>query len=417
MSFEWNPNERPPVIEEHSRAKLTVLRDYLRAYFDKLSVGLPRDEFKLDMIDGFAGGGTFLEDNKIIDGTPLIMLEESNAAKCRLNEGRTKPIHFDFRYYFIDKKRAHIDHLEKVLRSRGYQTDDGEINVLCDQFENVTEKILREIVRRQPIAGRSIFLLDQCGYSRVKFSVIQSILRRLPTAEVILTFASDILINTLSERHSFIKSVAPVGLTQARINELIQRRDDGDRDRALVQRALRGEIRANTGATYDTPFFIRPRKSRRALWFLHLSRHPTARDVMIRCHWSNSNIFEHYGTGDFEMLGWDALRSEKTLNLFQFGEIENIELREALCNTMPPELFSLASGEPVTFDAVKRELANKTAARFSDLEAIILELFRGKEIEILGADGKHRTPRLTTLRPHDRIKMPEQSILLPPKRH
>ena len=32
------------------------------------------------------------------------------------------------------------------------------------------------------------------------------------------------------------------------------------------------------GERYDTPFFVRPRQSRRALWFLHLSRHPARSD-------------------------------------------------------------------------------------------------------------------------------------------
>ena len=52
--FKWHPDEPPPSIEEHSKAKLDVLRSYLHAYFDRLNVNLARDEFKLDLIDGFA---------------------------------------------------------------------------------------------------------------------------------------------------------------------------------------------------------------------------------------------------------------------------------------------------------------------------------------------------------------------------
>ena len=75
--FKWHPDEPPPLIEEHSKAKLDVLRSYLRAYFDRLNVNSARDEFKLDLIDGFAGGGTFRDNTGIVSGTPLIMLEES----------------------------------------------------------------------------------------------------------------------------------------------------------------------------------------------------------------------------------------------------------------------------------------------------------------------------------------------------
>ena len=59
MDFKWHPDEPPPPIEEHTKAKLTVLRRYLHAYFDRLNVNRSREEFKLDLIDGFSGEGRF----------------------------------------------------------------------------------------------------------------------------------------------------------------------------------------------------------------------------------------------------------------------------------------------------------------------------------------------------------------------
>ena len=63
---------------------------------------------------------------------------------------------------------------------------------------------------------------------------------------------------------------------------------------------------------------------------------------MVRCHW-DINAFEHYGSGDFGMLGWDALKDPNQLQLFQFGEIERDQLRKQLLNSMPREFFKLAS--------------------------------------------------------------------------
>ena len=91
MSFKWHPDEPPPQIEAHSRAKLTVLRSYLRAYLDRLNLNPQREEFKLDLVDGFAGGGTFRDGGETLSGTPLIMLEESAAAKDRLNGNASNP--------------------------------------------------------------------------------------------------------------------------------------------------------------------------------------------------------------------------------------------------------------------------------------------------------------------------------------
>lgn len=115
---------------------------------------------------------------------------------------------------------------------------------------------------------------------------------------------------------------------------------------------------------------------------------------MIQCHWDNFNTFEHYGSGDLDMLGWDSLRSEDTLRLFHFNEMEAADLRARLLKTMPDELLALASEGPITVDAVRHTLANATAARFSDLDSVIAELYRGKQIEIIGANNRARSPKL-----------------------
>ncbi len=373
MPFKWHPDEPPPSIKEHSKAKLRVLRSYLGTYFDKLNVNPQREEFKLDLVDGFAGGGTFQDGDEILSGTPLIMLEESAAAIERLNRNRIKPLRFDCRYYFVDVETAHTDHLRQVLTEREHEINGDRIVVRNGRFEEELDGILKQIHQRQPRAGRAIFLLDQTGFPQVELALVSRILRELPAAEVILTFAADGLINHLSDTPSFVKAVAPLELAESQIRELIQHKA-GSGGRAVVQRTLRDQIRARTGATYDTPFFIKPRQSRRALWFLHLSRHPTARDVMIQRHWEMHNTFEHYGSGDFEMLGWDALRNPEQLSLFQFEELDATQMREQLLNSMPKRLFGLASDSPVTVDAMRHIFANETAARFSDLDTVVLGL-------------------------------------------
>ena len=410
MSFKWHPDQPPPPIQPHSKAKLKVLRSYLRAYFDRLNVNPNREEFKLDLIDGFAGGGTFLDKDSVVPGTPLIMLEEAAEAEKRLNKGRIKKLNIDCKFYFVDKSKAHIDHLTKVLAERGYRSDNSSIVVRNGPFESQIESIIQSIRQRQPRAGRAIFLLDQTGYSQVELALVSRIFGELPAAEVILTFATDALVNLLSDTPQFAKALAPLQLAES-IEELIQHRDEG-RGRALVQRTLRDHVRTVTGAFYDTPFFIRPTSSRRALWFLHLSRHPTARDVMIQRHWEIQNTFEHYGSGDFNMLGWDALKDSATLPLFKFGEIDGERLREQLLESLPRELFGLVSEQPVTVDALRHSLANRTAARFSDLDEIVLKLFEEKEFEIQGPDGRARSRTLRRLKPTDRIALPP-TLLLP----
>ena len=409
MPFIWHPNDPPPELEEHSCAKLQVLRKYLRSYFDTLGVNPARDEFRLDLVDGFAGGGAFRYGNTIEVGTPLIMLEEAKAAEERLNRDRAKPLRFNCKFHFVDVNPNHIAHLRRVLDERGYHADGKKI-VIHDErrFQGEADDIMSEVLHRQPIAGRAIFLLDQTGFSQVEMQLVGRIFRRLPGAEVILTFASEVLINVLADRPQLVNAVAPLELTPSQIRDLIELKD-GDGGNALVQRAMREHIRTTTGATYDTPFFIRPRRSRRALWFLHLSRHPTARDVMIRCHWDSFNTFEHYGSGDFDMLGWDGLNTG-TLPLFRFENLEAVQLREQLLATMPRELYALAAESPITVDAVRHVFANRTAARFSDLSEVILKLASEREVDILTPEGRLRSRSLTRLNPTDLIAIPNMRM-------
>ena len=408
MTFSWRPNDPLPELEEHTKAKLDVLRRYLRAYFDRLAANPARDEFRLDLIDGFAGGGAYQYGDSIESGTPLIMLEEYKSAQDRLNQGRSKPLHFNCKFHFVDVRPDHTNHLRQVLDDRGYRVDNKEVVVHDSPFEDVAEDIIADVLSRQPRAGRAIFLLDQKGFSQVELTLVARIFERLPTAEVILTFASDALVNHIADTPAFVQAVAPLELSEQQIKDFIQLRS-GNGGRALVQRVMREHFLTHTSAKYDTPFFIRPKQSRRALWFLHLSRHLTARDVMIQCHWNSFNTFQHYGTGDFNMLGWDALNTG-TLPLFSFEDFEAEQMRTQLLNSIPEELYALAAHNPVTVDAMRHALANRTAARFSDLDRVVIRLAQEGEFDVLSPSGRMRSRRLTQLDPTDRIAIPAQRL-------
>ena len=64
---------------------------------------------------------------------------------------------------------------------------------------------------------------------------------------------------------------------------------------------------------------------------------------MIQRHWEIQNTFEHYGSGDFGMMGWDSLKSSETIPLFNFAEIDALEkCMSSLLESMPKELFSFS---------------------------------------------------------------------------
>ena len=380
-SFEWSPSEEPPLIKEHSKVKLDVFRSYLREYLNRLNVNPARDRFRLDFVDGFCGGGIFRDNTKTISGTPLIMLEESKDAAKRLNKGRRKKLDFDCRFYFIDKAKVHTDYLKKTLQDHGYNPDDDQINIRTSTFEAEADSIINEIKSRQPQSGRAIFLLDQKGYSDVPLPTARKILRQLPAAEIILMIAAGSMLNFLPKNKSLINAYAAytkLELSPAKIFRLVEEKNK-PYGRAIAQRILSRHLIERTQARFYTPFFLLPEQSHRMLWLIHLSKHPTARNVMIERHWEYKNRFEHYGHGDIGMMGFDpvfeAISTGETLPLFNFAQHDEEVMREQLMESLAREMHSLASAEPITVNAMRYALANETAARYSDLDKVVYPNF------------------------------------------
>ena len=111
------------------------------------------------------------------------------------------------------------------------------------------------------------------------------------------------------------------------------------------------------------------------------------------------------------MLGWAVLQSG-ALPLFHFEDLEAGQMRDQLLDPMARGLFGLASESPITVDEMRCRLANRTVARFTDLDEVVLRLQQEREIGIRDAGGKVRSRPLTRLQPNDRIAVPE-TLLLP----
>ena len=336
------------------------------------------------------------------------MLEEAQAAYARLNERRIKPLHFDLKFHFVDVASDHAQYLTDVLSEREFHIPEHRVEVHHKAFENVADEIIADIKSRQPRAGRSLFLLDQKGFSGVPHFLIRRIFDELANAEVILTFAAETLVNTSVERPQFYSAASSVGLSESDVRDLIDLKH-GAGGRALAQRFLRDRLRCATGATYDTPFFIRPRQSRRALWFVHLSRHPVARDVMVQCHWNNFNTFEHYGSGGLDMMGWDSLK-DGLLPLFGFSEFDAELLHQQLLDSIPGEMSSLGLTLPVSVGDFRVAVANHTAARFSDLDRALSTLASIGDFDIRDRHGKLRDGKLGRLDTTDFISLPTRRV-------
>lgn len=410
MSFDWRVGEDPPLIAEHTEAKLRVLRRYLREYFDTLVAGRPREHFKLALVDGFAGGGTYSDGKGTLSGSPLVMLEESSAAEQRLTKDRRKQLLFDVRHYFVEADRAHADHLSAVLHERGHPPSDGKIVLFRERrFDDVVREIISQIKMRQPRAGRSIFLLDQCGFSKVGMDTIRLIRDALPRAEVILTFAVDHMLN-LSTSEEIVQYCTKLGLPADRLRQAL--RQGEDQWRAALERVLPELALEATGFKWVTPFFLRPAGSRRTLWFIHLSHHATARNVMLRCHWEVRNSTVHYGDSlGPAMLGWEALE-RKTLPLLTFCDEDRRQMRESSFDELARRLHPRLEEAPMPVEKAVTFFGNDTAMTFEDMNDILVQGRNHGDLEVWTADGRIRDGHgLQRLNRTDRISLPRQRTL------
>lgn len=413
----WAPGEEPPVIQDHSLAKHEVLSRYLRVYVEVLTVNVVMDRFRLTLVDGFAGGGSYLTSRgEVHHGSPLQMIHAMQEAQVVADTRRKKDFLLDVDFFFVEKKQQNLEVLEATLRldaAAAAYARQGRIHVVPCAFEDCAQNII-DYVSTKGRAGRVIFLLDQYGYSGVPLSTLRTIFSRLPNAEVLLTFATDWLIDYMSAEGTITRSrLGDMGLLELadQFDVLLACRQHRDpRWRRLVQSILHHDLVQQSGAKYFTPFFIVSPKAHREYWFVHLSGHSRARDEMAKLHWALENRFAHYGRHGLGMLGYDP-REDVLLSAqlpFNFSGASSTVLMQRLMDEIPRRLHGHSDG--IGFADFFDGLCNETPATRDQFQDALRELSFEKRIEILDANAKVR--RLDVrINGEDRVRLTSQVTL------
>ena len=388
-------------------AKLEVLGSYLHDYYDTLNPYVGQETFRLDLVDGFAGGGLFLQDDgREQPGSPLIMLDESSSAERRLNEQRTKRLRLDIKHHFVESEPPHAEYLRSVLQDRGYfQRCQIDFYPECN-VNDVLDRIIVNIKDRQPISGRSIFLLDQFGYTDADLKTVRYIGARLANAEIILTVSIGAMLN-FATRENIVPLLVSFGIRKDMV-EAALRDADARSFRAIVQRALPRLIMDSTNFKYFTSFFLMPAESRRTLWFAHFSRSAKAHDVMRSCHWQVRNSV-HYGTSlGPNMMGYEALGSSE-IPLLTLNDGDRAEMNNRIAEQLVRELHS--RDDPMRFREVFERFSNVTAATSSDYNSVARTVRDYGAAHIVGKDGRRRSNRLENLELDDALVLSPQLTL------
>lgn len=411
--YDWVWGNPPPPLKRHSEVKHALLRNYLVEYFLTL-VSMPQqDKIQLTIVDGFCGGGLYVnETSQEVPGSPIVILEAIREAEVLVNvrQERRKPILIDVELICIDECSYALDYLSHVLKERGYgeALAKEKIRLVKGKFADYCEAAVRRAHERSPQSGRALFVLDQYGYAAVPMHSLRDIFAKLKRAEVILTFYIDALLNYLSEKNlaDFEQATGlSASMRAAEIDEIKQ----SPRWRVHLQSSLYQSLTSQCAAQFYTPFFVRPERGYGDFWLLHLSQHWKARDVMATTHWSHHNHFAHYGQAGFHMFSTgyigkfdDENRLQKE---FDFSEVAATVSKDTMMEQIPAMLFDGAEG--MTFEQFFLKLINTTPATRSMVAATLLELHQGGEICVVDERGDTSKARVNLKAGHI-LQLPSQ---------
>ncbi len=429
----WRIGDSPPPINQHSIAKQEIYKRYINKYIHTLNSNPLIPNSKMVIVDAFAGGGVYLtEDNQHHNGSPIKVIEAVKDAENEINSKRKNQFTIQQRYFFLEKKKSNFDYLVKHLTDLEYgQYFDTEIIIQNGEFEYFYKNIIKNIHSEFSSKVRTIFILDQYGYTDVPFRIIRDIFQHLPNAEIILTLAVNHLIDYICDPEDAVRQTSPglfeedkkiirnsgielqktlketMGLD---LKELHDIKSFDPSWRRTIEVKITKELQLFSEAKFYTPFFLSGEESHRDMWLVHLSNHEEARNVMTQVHWGVTNDMKvkmkHYGNLGLDMLGYkDRPKQDSQYDIFSndvFSFADNAENKviESIMEETPNNLHG-----PITFNQFYQENANHTVAHKEQIRESLKNLLKMKELQATGKSGEKR---VSDIKNSDIIQLPPQ---------
>ncbi|MEY2410822.1 MAG: hypothetical protein QOF48_3492 [Verrucomicrobiota bacterium] len=386
----WQSGTLPP-LEDHSEAKLKVLRDYVEDYICILCAGsFGRDEFKITVVDGFAGGGAYAGGKA---GSPLVLLEAVEKAEARINSGgRQKPLKVDCDFYFIESDPDAFACLQAQLLTSKYADRIGKtIFPVRGSFQERQKDIVAKSQQRFPQGGaRVIFFLDQCGYCEVDPRILKQISSSLNNkAEFIINFAVDTFNDIVGDHKRFRSMFPSLGLeSELSADDLIRAKECSPHDwRYLIESMVGPAFRNVAGSRFFSPFYIMPAGNHRGYWLLHLAPHARARSAMLDVYWRNANGHRHFGNPGLNMLAFKADADQS--GYFEGMTFDDMTRRKAQLALAADfaRVINDTHVDGVSFKDFSELYCNQTIANTSLIAATLEQLAIDNQILIKGAKG------------------------------
>ncbi len=394
----WRVGSELPRLNQHSAVKHRIIESYVRDYICTLMASPKIPRLQLTLVDGFSGGGAYLdEDERLVDGSPVLMLRAVREARMLLNEGREKPRDISVDFEFVDIFQDTTQHLQYWLNGRAEEgvVDRSDLERTTVRTGDFLQELPRLIsnVKRRKLGERAIFVLDQYAYDQLSMGTLSQIMRTMKGSEVILNFNVGSLITFLSDRAENRLPMERVGLDKYipwdRLRHLKQDREW----RCLFQRFIADGIRKEAGAKYATIFFVRPHGVNRwDYWLVHLSNHFKAHEVMKDLHWKNATYFGHELEPGVFMHGYIANDDENYTQQggFDFDQGARINCVNGIREYLGRKLFE--DSRPVLLRSLIQDLVTQSPGSTEHFMAATSDLHRSRDIVVVDQQGRVKRP-------------------------
>lgn len=398
--YEWANGAK---LEEHSRRKHKILREYL---FDYLTVRckLPQQaRFRLAIVDGFAGGGRYECGTA---GSPLIFVEELKRAVDSINTQRAVQslgaIEIECLLILNDASRDAIELLKTHIAPMQAEIEQTSprlhlrVEYLNQFFEESYPKI--KALLEQGRYRSVLFNLDQCGHSHVERRTLVDIMHSYPAAEIFYTFLISALLAFLQkdQPERLRVQLDHLGLTSGDLqglDALMSRNEWLGAAEKIVFDVFR------RCAPFVSPFSINNPDGWR-YWLIHFANASRARQVYNNILHDNASLQAHFGRSGLNMLSYDPRHEDGMLYLFDDNG------RACAKNQLQGDIPRLVMefGDAVSVVDFYESIYNITPAHADDVHAAIIE---NPDLEVITPTGGERR-KANTIGVYDVIKVKTQ---------
>lgn len=368
-NYDWGNGA---VLEEHTKKKHRILTEYFRQYLLIRCQHIHQRKFRLIIVDGFSGSGSY---SCGAFGSPLLfvstLIETVAVINTQRKEKNFSPIEFYCDFFFNDIDQEAVELLKKNIHV--YQNSVSNLNAQLNisfvystkSFDNFYKIVKPKLLSLR--CNNIIFNLDQCGYSHATSDILKDIISSWRSAEIVLTFMIKSLLTYLSQTHNGNVPLEPQ--VENNIQLLLK-----DGRQLLHKKEWLGEVEKivfnhlNECAPFVSPFSI-SNPGGWQYWLMHFATSYRARQVFNDILHQDSETQVHFGRAGLSMLSYEPLKNEGQYYLFD--DDSRTIAKDALYSDIPLIIESM-NEKAMTVERFYELTYNTTPAHCDDIHKMMI---------------------------------------------